>query len=245
MSVAVLPTLLAGAGTAAWATFTAARVLLWASLVTLSWFQIIEADADLQDSRKDKRQMKDCKDGACAAPGTAQNSAWKQIGDGGEDDRGVQSQNKSGLTKEALDRRDQAQATGTRRWPAHIEPMDGASSMGSDESIDQWSIWGDEDGGAAASPPATAHITAHAGPEQQAAVAKADQHEEAHMLETAQQNVAIKEPAKHIWKRGPGGHVKKEKRPFVSRKIEKWFITPFATKYEKLGYFCYKVRQHK
>lgn len=39
---------------------------------------------------------------------------------------------------------------------------------------------------------------------------------------------------------GPGGEKHKAKKPFFARKVEKWFVAPYAQKYERVGYMMYK-----
>jgi hypothetical protein len=51
----------------------------------------------------------------------------------------------------------------------------------------------------------------------------------------------VKEPARETVRRDPStGQKVKEKKPFLTRKVEKWFIAPYTQKYERAGYMIYK-----
>lgn len=51
----------------------------------------------------------------------------------------------------------------------------------------------------------------------------------------------VKEPAKETVRRDPStGQKVKEKKPFLTRKVEKWFIAPYTQKYERAGFMIYK-----
>jgi hypothetical protein len=51
----------------------------------------------------------------------------------------------------------------------------------------------------------------------------------------------VKEPERETVRRDPStGQKVKEKKPFLTRKVEKWFIAPYTQKYERAGYMIYK-----
>ena len=257
-----IPPILAGAlhltFTTASAIFTTARVVLWAFLIAVAWYEIIEkAEDDSPRKRKAKQ----------ARAVLAQQHPRQVVN----------------LTATALHQLDE-QNPPRPRWPAHVPPMAGVSEMGDDESIDQWSIWnegrdlngatpqgqiqgqtqgqirqmlpaadgiGDGNGAhvvsvnpppallpesAVANHPVTVQPSAHAG------LQPADR-DEAHVLAhtTMGGNTdLIKEPAKEVVRHGPEGEKHKAKKPFFARKVEKWFVAPYAQKYERVGYMMYK-----
>ncbi len=99
------------------ALFTTIRVLLWAFLVAVAWYEIIENAKDEDLTQRKARRAK------CL---TAREKRIRP--------------RQVNLTATALRQLDE-QNPPAPRWPAHIAPMAGVSEMGDDESVDQWSLW--------------------------------------------------------------------------------------------------------
>lgn len=218
-------------GAALLALFTTARVLLWAFLVAVAWFEIVEKP--FKEEQLGFKKPKTVKQTPIELTATT-----------------LQQHDVAEAVYEA--EHPQQQITAGRRWPTHIPPMSGVSEMRDDESVDQWSIWQNEGGhghhttpdgfdaepipsaapartqqpaGITSAPGAAVRVPHH-GP-------RPADHDEAQVLAASTlggNTDLIKEPAKHVVRHDPGGKKHVEKKPLLTRKIEKWFIAPYAQK---------------
>ena len=220
--------------------FFAGRVILWAFLVIVGWLEIIEKD------RKENRtqKVKYCGKTGAPQPLTAQ---------------GLETHNRTSH-----------QPPSSGRWPKHIDRIEGVSDMGEGESLDEWPLWeenedsllpnvqheGERDGNHMVGTPIALPVHRPMNPTSsriiqktrpEAGFGKAVGHhadDDTHIL--AQTTMGgntdlIKEPARETVRKDlSSGQKVKEKKPFLTRKVEKWFIAPYTQKYERAGYMIYK-----
>jgi hypothetical protein len=212
--------------------FTTARVLLWAFLVATAWFEIVEKSFQEEQIRPKKSKT-------AVATTVELTATTLQQHDAADAVYQIKHPEQSANPRE-------------RRWPQHVPPMAGVSEMGDDESIDQWSIWqeGNEPNhttpeGFIAEPipptpptkrqPATtAGVRNGGGTSRHPGVRPAD-HDEAQVLSASTMGGntdLIKEPAKEVVRHDEHGKKHVVKKPLLTRKIEKWFIAPYAQKCE-------------
>lgn len=226
------------------ATFLLLRLLLYVVSTALAWYYFIEYD-DLQaHTRLEKRNLKDCSKDGCRGE-----SSWRQM------DEGSQPVGKAAGTP-SLTQENIAVHDGQTQQHFNTDVYSDID-MDPEESIAGWSVWEENKNSeerqeaplpmaptsnVAVAPGTSGNTDKHTVIETAGEAAVAEDPEEAQVLAatTAAGNPAVKEIPKHVWRRDKHGHMKKKKQPLVTRVIDRWFYSPFLSKYETLGYMVYK-----
>ena len=202
--------------------FLTVRLVIWAILVAVAWFEIIEK-APLSSPIVVLPQPKRVKPPKTVA-----------------------------LTATSLQEHNTQEQQQAPRWPRHIPPIGGVSEMGEDESIDEWSIWDegaeaprvtpgvDDTTGAGAQHVQQQTPYHHPSPLEPNTLHADQARDKAHLLSQTfmggNTDLIPTSSSPHNQQQ----YKKKKKKPFLTRKVEQLFIAPYAQKYEKVGYMMYK-----
>ncbi|KAL4538438.1 hypothetical protein Ndes2526B_g03259 [Nannochloris sp. 'desiccata'] len=219
--------------------FTTVRILLWAFFVVIAWYEIVEKPFEKElEERAKKPQTTDPGPVELTAAALDQHQAAEAV---------YKLENKG----------NEQQAPPASQGPGNIPRMSGHGGMADDdddESVDRWSIWENENevgggGGAEQQTHLQPHTPAPARLTQEGLVAgpipsvtgKSYPGVNVNVMRPPVQVVALDESTGGKTRSGGGGSAgKKEKKPLISRKLEKYLVAPYEKQYEHVGYFLYR-----
>ncbi|KAH7622433.1 hypothetical protein NADE_005019 [Nannochloris sp. 'desiccata'] len=206
--------------------FTTVRVLLWAFFVVIAWYEIVEKPFEKElEERAKKPQTTDPGPVELTAAALDQHQAAEAV---------YKLENKG----------NEQQAPPASQGPGNIPRMSGHGGMADDdddESVDRWSIWENENevgGGGGAEQqthlqprtPPPARLTQEglvAGPIP-SVTGKSYPGVNVNVMRPPVQVVALDESTGGKTRSGGGGSAgKKEKKPLISRKLEKYLVAPY------------------